>query len=394
LNDIDTPAMRMKTTPLFIIFLIVFIDLLGFGIVIPILPLYALNDFKASELTVGLLVASFSFMQLLFTPLWGRMSDRFGRKPILIVGLLATVIGYILFGLAHSITLLFVSRLLAGIGGANISAAQAYIADITPPHERAKGMGLIGAAFGLGFVFGPVAGGLLSQYGYSVPGYAAAGLSLLALLLTATLLPESRKDTSAVPETRAPMSVKRLLDVISQPRIGALLALFFLCTFGYANIYATFPMISTGDFGYTNHEVGYLFGFMGLIGAVTQGGLIRILSNRVAERVLFIAGAACTMAGLALIPFHGNTVGLHLVLTVLSLGTGVITPTLLSMISRFADREEQGAVLGVNQSLGSLGRVLGPLWGTFVYQAFGHPWPFLTGGIVMFLVLIIAWRSV
>jgi DHA1 family tetracycline resistance protein-like MFS transporter len=384
----------MKRTPLTIIFLIVFIDLLGFGVVIPIIPSYAEHGFRADDFTIGLLVASFSFAQLLFTPVWGRLSDRYGRKPILLIGLCITVVSYIMFGMAESLTVLFVSRLLGGIGGANISAAQAYIADVTRPEERAKGMGMIGAAFGLGFVFGPVIGGVLVGYGYSVPGYAAAILSALALVTAAIALPESLQRKGVVAETTsAEFSFAMLFDALKRPLVGPLLLLFFLVTFAYANIYATFPMISTREFGMTDREVGYLFGFIGLVGAFTQGWLIRILAPKIEERLLFIGGAVLAAIGLALIPFSVSTTTLLIILAVLSLGTGVMTPSCLGMISRHADPAQQGGVLGINQALGALGRVLGPVWGAFVFDAAGTSWPFLTGGIVMSLVVILAWIS-
>ncbi|MFZ1729204.1 MAG: MFS transporter [Bacteroidota bacterium] len=385
----------MKKTPLAIIFLITFIDLLGFGIVIPIIPSYAEAGFGASDVTVGFLVASFSFSQLLFTPLWGRISDRVGRRPILIFGLCLTVISYIMFGLAHSLVMLFISRLLGGIGGANISAAQAYISDVTRPEERARGMGLIGAAFGLGFVFGPIIGGSLVGYGYSVPGFAAAALSTIALVTAIVALPESlKKDESG---TKAPAAstfdFTLLAAALKRPKIGMLLILFFLVTFGYANIYATFPMISTREFGFSEREVGYLFGFMGIIGAITQGGLIRTLSQRYEERWIFFVGAVFTSVGLTLIPFAPGTLALLAVLAILSLGSGLMTPSCLSLISRHADERQQGGILGVNQSLGAFGRVLGPIWGAFVFHVFGTSWPFITGGIVLFGVVILIRRT-
>lgn len=381
----------MKKTPLTIIFLIVFIDLLGFGIVIPILPSYAEHGFGATDFTVGLLVASFSAAQFLFTPIWGRLSDRFGRRPILLIGLFMTAVSYVLFGLATSLTLLFISRLLGGIGGANISAAQAYIADVTKPEERARGMGMIGAAFGLGFVFGPVMGGLLVEYGYHVPGFAAAALSTIALVTAIFFLPESHTDRSS---TQHVYPHHALSAALRRPDTAMLLGLFFLVTFGYANIYATFPMISTRDFGFTDREVGYLFGFIGLVGAVVQGGLIRPLTGRYSERTLFRFGAFCTMVGLALIPYTGHSTALLLtVLVVLSFGSGLINPTTLSMISKSVEASDQGGVLGINQSMGALARSLGPVWGAFVFQSFGHPWPFLTGGIVLLLVLLVSLRG-
>ncbi len=384
----------MKKTPLAIIFLITFIDLLGFGIVIPILPSYAEAGFGASDVTVGFLVASFSFMQLVFTPVWGRLSDRLGRRPILILGLILTAISYVMFGMAHSLEMLFLSRLLGGVGGANISAAQAYISDVTRPEERARGMGLIGAAFGLGFVFGPFIGGALVGYGYSVPGYAAALLSSVALVTAIIALPESLKKEEQHAPTAA-FDFSLLIAALKRPKIGMLLVLFFLITFGYANIYATFPLISTREFGFSEREVGYLFGFIGIIGAVTQGGLIRTLTHRYGERLLFLVGAAFTSAGLAAIPYAPGTWSLLAVLAVLSFGTGIMTPSSLSLISRHADERQQGGILGINQSLGALARVLGPIWGAFVFQVFGTSWPFLTGGFVLlgvvFLVRMTLW---
>ena len=387
------PDFPMKKTPLMIIFSIVFIDLLGFGIVIPILPSYAQRGFGASDITVGLLVASFSLMQLLFTPLWGRWSDRIGRKPVLAVGLGFTVIGYVMFGLAGSMFMLFASRMLAGIGGSNISAAQAYIADVTEVHDRAKGMGLIGAAFGLGFVFGPVIGGLLSVYGYEVPGLAAAGLSLIALVLTLTVLPEPKVHTESGTREATAFSFTALKKALSRPKVGVLLLLFFLVTFGYANIYATFPILSTRVFGYSDHQVGYLFGYLGIVGAITQGGLIRILSRKSTELTLFFIGLALTAMGLTLIPLYVNTLVLHLVLTVLAFGSGLVTPMALGLLSKHTDPREQGSILGINQSLGALGRTLGPVVGSFMFQTAGHQYPFFTGGAVMVLALLIAWRS-
>jgi DHA1 family tetracycline resistance protein-like MFS transporter len=384
----------MKRTPLSIIFLIVFIDLLGFGVVIPIIPSYAEHGFGASDFTIGLLVASFSFAQLLFTPLWGRLSDRYGRKPILLIGLAMTVVSYVMFGMAESMAVLFASRLLGGIGGANISAAQAYIADVTLPEERAKGMGMIGAAFGLGFVFGPVIGGVLVEYGYSVPGYAAAALSAIALVTAIIALPESlKREEQGTAARAAGFTFSMLIEALKRPYVGMLLFLFFLITFGYANIYATFPMISTRKFGMTDREVGYLFGFIGIVGAITQGWLIRVLAPRVEERVLFLSGAILTAIGLSLIPLSISTVTLLLILAVLSLGTGLMTPSCLGMISRHADPAQQGGVLGVNQALGALGRVLGPIWGAFVFDAAGTSWPFFTGGIVLAVVVFLVWRE-
>ncbi len=372
-----------------IIFLIVFVDLLGFGIVIPILPMYAEKGFGASDFMTGLLVASFSFMQLLFTPVWGRVSDRIGRKPVLVIGLAFSSVAYVVFGLAGSLTVLFLARILAGIGGANISAAQACIADVTTVEERVKGMGILGAAFGLGFAFGPFLGGTLSSYGYQYPGFAASALSALSLVLTLLFLPETRSTEVRVQRT-ARFSLREVVLTLRRPKIGILLLLMFLAIFAYANIYATFPILAHKEFGFSERQVGYLFGFMGLMGAITQGGLIRPLSRRLDERMMFLAGCIMTMIGLTLLPFYVGTWELIVVLIILSVGTGITNPTILSLISRNTPAGEQGGTLGIGQSLSALGRVLGPVWGGLVFQSIGHVTPFITGGAVMGLAILIA----
>jgi MFS family permease len=371
-----------------IIFTIVFVDLLGFGIVIPILPMYAEHGFGASDIMTGFLVASFSAFQLLMTPVWGRISDNIGRKPVLIIGLAFSSIGYIIFGLAATLPVLFLSRVLAGIGGANISAAQAYIADVTTVEERVKGMGVIGAAFGLGFAFGPFLGGTLSSIDMSWPGFGAAILSGISLLLTLFFLPESSRN---VDESRKQyFSFKEVVSAFRRPRINKLLMLFFLTTFAYANINATFPILSHREFGLSDREIGYLFGFIGIVGAFTQGGLIRVLSRRIDESRLFTIGCFMAALGLVMIPYYYSMVTLLLVLTVLSLGTGVMNPSIFSLFSRHASSNEQGIVLGIGQSMGALGRVLGPIWGGIVFQSAGTIYPFITGGGVMLFAAIMA----
>ncbi len=380
----------MKRTPLTIIFLIVFIDLLGFGIIIPILPSYAQRGFGTSDIMVGVLIAVYSVMQLLFTPILGRISDRMGRKPVLIVGLACSVVGYVLFGLAHSFAMLFLARCISGIGGANISAAQAYIADVTTTSERARGMGLVGAAFGLGFVFGPFLGGVLSEYGYEVPGFAAAALSFIALLTTIAFLPEpaNASDKTAMP----PFDLDHLLNALRKPMVGPLLFLFFLITFGFANIYATFPLLSTRDFGYSDKHVGYFFATIGFVGALTQGVLIKHLTKRFREEHLFTVGSVLMMVGLAGIPFHVHEFIFPAIIVVMAFGAGIVTPVSFSLISQHSSESEQGGILGISQSLNALGRVLGPVWGSFVFQQFGHGWPFFTAAGVMLVVLVLSRR--
>ncbi|MBI2951463.1 MFS transporter, partial [bacterium] len=267
----------MKGSPLVVLFLTVFIDLLGFGIVLPLLPYYA-ESFGAGPLTVTLLSSSYSLMQFLFAPVWGRLSDRVGRRPILVLSLAGSALSYLLFGLAGSLAALFATRLLAGVCAANISTAQAYIADVTTPETRAKGMGMIGAAFGLGFIFGPAAGGALSRYGYAVPAFFAGGLSLLALALALFRLPESLRRQGDPPggAARGGFDLGRLWAALVHPGMGLLLLIFFCSVFAFANLEATFALFveRAARFGYTARETGYLFAYMGVLMSLMQGGLV------------------------------------------------------------------------------------------------------------------------
>ncbi len=376
-----------------LIFVIVFIDLLGFGIIIPILPNFAQRGFGASDAMVGLLVGIFSFMQFIFTPIWGRISDGIGRKPILVFGLMCSVVGYLMFGLANSLTVLFLSRMLSGLGGANISAAQAYIADVTTPFNRAKGMGLIGMAFGLGFVFGPFMGGILVAYGYEYPGFVAAGLSAISLVTTMIALPESHVNrTKKITGITASLSGKALFTALRKPFMGPMLILYFFIIFSLANIFSTFPLLAARDYQLSDREIGYLYGYIGLIGAIVQGGGIRLLLKFIPEEKLFVIGNGIMMLGLILIPYAGTIPLLLVALTLLSIGNGSNNPTALSIISNHAQSEEQGGVLGLTQSLSSLARVLGPVWGGWIFGAVGHAFPFLTGGVVMIIVLVASMR--
>jgi len=272
---------------IWIIFLTVFIDLLGFGILIPILPTFAQNELMMNETLIGLIVGIFSLMQFIFNPLWGRLSDIYGRKPILIFGLGGNVISYIITGLVlsgvwKSVVLLFLSRALAGFFSANIGAAMAYISDVTPPKDRSKGMGLIGAAFGLGFVFGPFIGGIMAKrFGFGFPTYFSAVLSFIALLLTMLFvtesLPKELRGAKTMGGFNLSNGLKKLISALKHPHVGFLIMLYFIVVFSISNIFSTFQLYaeSKNGFNYDIEQVSYLFAFTGLIGAITQGLLIR-----------------------------------------------------------------------------------------------------------------------
>jgi len=389
----------MKRSPLVVLFLTVFIDLLGFGIVLPLLPYYA-ESFGAGPLTVTLLSSSYSLMQFLFAPVWGRLSDRVGRRPILVLSLAGSALSYLLFGLAGSLAALFATRLLAGVCAANISTAQAYIADVTTPETRAKGMGMIGAAFGLGFIFGPAVGGALSRYGYAVPAFFAAGLSLLALALALFRLPESLRQRVGLPggAARGGFDLGRLWAALVHPGMGLLLLIFFCSVFAFANLEATFALFveRAARFGYTARETGYLFAYMGVLMSLMQGGLVGRLARRFGERRLVAAGTLMLAAGLGVVPLAPGLGGLMGALALLAFGAGMNTPSLSSLISRSAGADEQGGILGVSQSMASLARILGPAWGGFAFEQFGPASPYFTAAGLMgvtFLVSVMLMRK-
>lgn len=380
----------MKRSSLTAIFFTVFIDLLGFGILIPLLPTFASKQLNISDLGIGILVAVFSLVQFFFNPVLGKISDKRGRRPLILSTLLMTCFSYIIFSFSDSFMLLFISRLLAGFGGSNIGVAQAYIADITTKQERSKGMGIIGAAFGLGFVFGPLIGGILSKYGYMVAGLAAAGFSFAAFIYSYFFLKESIAEKQS-PETRIQF---RLLDleyvkkVIKTPNVGLLIIIFFIVTFSIANIYGTFAILGLKVYHFTDQQTGYLFGIMGIVGALMQGGIIRRLAQWFNDKTLISIGTFLMIFGLGLIPYGGNFLGLSLVMVIQALGTGILQPTILSMVSKYSSDKEQGGILGLNQSISALARVLGPLWGGFSYDFLGYQFPFLTGGFFMLLTFL------
>lgn len=380
---------------LVLIFLTVFIDLLGFGILIPILPSFSVKELHIDETSIGIAIAIYSFVQFLFNPVLGKLSDKYGRKPIIIVCLFLNAIGYIVFSFTHSYIMLLTSRVIAGIGGSSIGVAQAYIADVTTRENRSKGMGLIGAAFGLGFVFGPLIGGLLSEFGYAVTGYVAAGFSLIAFTLTIFYLPESLKQkqelegTSVHPQSRKLFDFAAMKKILQKPDLAVLILLFFILTFSFANIYGTFALLGLKVYGFTDMQNGYMYGIVGLSSAIIQGGLIGRINKLMSKKMVLIIGSVLMMLSLAMIPYAGTFLGLAIVSIILSYGTGTFQPTVLSLISEITSEAEQGITLGLNQALSSFARVLGPLWGGFAFEYLGYPFPFLTGAAFTLIIFLL-----
>lgn len=383
---------RDSKATLLIVFLVVFIDLMGFGIVIPLLPIYG-ERYAPSPAVFGLLMAAYSLTQFIFAPVLGRLSDRYGRRPIIIVSLCGTVAGYLLFGLQHSLVLLFVSRVVGGMTGANVSTAQAVIADITAPTERARGMGLIGAAFGLGFILGPAIGGLTIRLGEGAPGFFAAGLSLLALLLAIWKLPETwpherRADT--VERARGWFSLGRLGRALAHPQIGLLMAMFFLATFAFSNFESTFALFLEKRMKLDTVHVTYFFVFVGVLAALVQGGLVGRMVKRYGERNLVLAGGLMLIPGYFALIWTHSIAHLMLCLPLLALGAGFTTPALSSLVSRLSTTDEQGGVLGLFQSMASMARIAGPFWGVFSFRDLGVSTPYWTAASVAVIFTILA----
>jgi multidrug resistance protein len=353
--------MSRARSPLLVLFLTVFIDMVGFGIVIPVLPLYA-ERFNASPMAIGWLTGIYSGMQIIFTPILGKLSDRFGRRPVLMLSLAGTAAGFALMGLADSLVLLFVARIISGVTGGNNSIPQAYIADVTTPETLSKWMGMIGAAFGLGFTFGPMIGGIMSRISYSAPFYFAAALAAANVVLLYFILPESLpKEHRAKPHEDAP-----IIEVFRHGTgwlFGIVVATYFFLIVGFTIMTAFFALFTSRRFGYDAQANGYLFGFIGIVTVIVQGGLIGRLVAIFGETVLARTGLLLTAASLALLPFCHNLAWLLVACVGLSLGSGFASPPLNGLASQLVDRSWQGRALGVVQSAGSTARLIGPLLG-------------------------------
>ena len=376
-----------------ILFLIVFTDLVGFGLVIPLLPFYA-ERFAASPLQMTMLFATYSLMSMMTAPLWGRLSDRVGRRPVLMASMAAAALAYLWLAFATGLWMLFAARAFAGACAGNIAAAQAYIADVTAPEQRAKGMGMIGAAFGLGFIIGPVLGGTiagndLATADLETPGLIAAGMSFVAFLGVILLLPESLSAGRAN-RSRGRMATARA--AFARPVLARLLGVFFLVILAFSGMETTFAWWAIAQFGWGPRSIGFVFFYVGLLSAVMQGGLIGPLTKRFGEERLMLSGLGAIALGLLVLPFARGLPLLVVALSALALGMGAMQPSLNSLISRRAGTGEQGEIMGVAQSVGSLSRVLGPIIAGLLFGEVGRASPFLWGAALVGGALVIGWR--
>ncbi len=362
------------------------LDLVGFGIVLPILPLYA-EDFGASGTVVGLLVASFSIAQLLFAPVWGRVSDRIGRKPVLIVSLVGTAIGSFLTGIAGSLWLLFAGRIIDGISGASVSVAQAAVTDLAPPRERPRLLGLLGAAFGVGFVAGPAIGGLAALGGPHVPFFIAAGLAAVNAVVAVKRLPETSTvaehhpthpaaDGPEAPEARSVRAALVRYAVVA-----------FVSLMAFSGFEATFSLFGERRFGLTISSAAALFAAIGLVLVIVQGGLIGPTVIRFGTAGSLRLGLALGVGGMATLAAATTWPVLAVALLLLVVGQGVVTPTLSALVANRAQAGRRGGALGMQQAAGGLGRVVGPVLGGLLFERVGLAAPYVVGAVLMLAAL-------
>ncbi|GAB4399909.1 MAG: tetracycline resistance MFS efflux pump [Anaerolineales bacterium] len=403
----------MKRSPLFSIFLVVFIDLLGFGLILPLLPFYA-ETYGATPLVVGLLTASYAAAQLLGAPILGRLSDRYGRRPILLLSIFGTFVGLLLLGFAEPLgraaagmlpflsvnasilTVLFLSRILDGLTGGNISVAQAYITDVTDASSRARGLGLIGAAFGLGFILGPATGGILSTWGYSVPAFAAAALSAINLLSVYFSLPES-----LTPEVRAKMpmqtgkpafSFQSLWQALNRERVGPLLHVRFFFGLAFATFQSIFALYAQYQLNLDARATGFVLTYVGILSALVQGVAVGAFSKRYNDRSIILAGSILMGISLLAWAFTPNVTILLIVLAPLALAGGTLNTVLNSALTKAVYPEEVGGTLGLSAAIESLTRVIAPTAGGYLLGAFGAWAPGIFTTLLMAWVVSFIWR--
>jgi len=386
----------LRSSRLAILFVTVLVDMIGFGIVLPLLPYYA-EEFGASPLDVTLLIASFSAMQFIAVPIWGRLSDRMGRRPFIIAGLFASAVSYLIFGLATSLVLLFVSRIAAGAAGGTISVAQAYVADSTGPEDRASGMGMLGAASGLGVLIGPAIGGYFSGFGYAVPGFIAAGLCAVNGVAALFFLPESPRARGPAGSEPGPAqtqasSLRRWFETLTSFPFGLLLAVYFLAIMSFTAMTSVLALFAERAHGMDALDMGIVFSTAGATTVVVRGLIVGRLARTFGERRIVQAGTFVLALCLLGIPLVPSETAMFAVVPFWALATGLTFPSLASLVSRETDTESQGAMLGGQQVVGGIGRVLGPVWAGAVFEALGIRVPFFIGATLVAAAVLLALR--
>ena len=372
------------TRPLLVIFLTILVNLVGFGIIVPLLPFYA-ETFGASPLVVGLLFAVFSLCQLVAAPILGDLSDRYGRRPIIIVSLIGTVVSFVMLALAHSLTMLFIARIVDGLSGGNISTARAYVADVTEPQDRSRAFGLIGAAFGLGFILGPGISALLAPVSYTAPIWAAAAITLVATAMAWFWLPETVHRAHA----GTGMPFRNMAAMMGRPVLRRVLLMDFAYWFAFAIFQTTFALFASARFGFDAARTALFFAAFAVLGALVQGVFIRRIVQQFGDKRTLMLGLVCAAFGLVAATLTHTVSFFAVSLIPLALGIGFGHPTMSSLISRAARADEQGRVQGAASAVESLGRTIGPVWGSASLQRFGEASPYISaaGFLIMTLVL-------
>ncbi len=378
-----------------LLFLAIFIDLVGFGMVIPILP-FAAERFGADGFMLGIFVASFSLMQFIFSPFWGTLSDKIGRRPVILIGLLGGSVSFLVFGLSQNLELLFISRILSGIfTAATLPTVQAYIADLTAEKDRARGFGFINMAFGLGFIFGPAIGGLLSSNGFLFPALVASGLSFVNFLGALIWLPESHTSEKRVKgiHKRKILDVKELTLTIKHPEVGTLILVFAIVSFGFSALEATYALYGERIAGLTAQSIGIIFAMVGTIVIIIQGGLIGPIVKRIGEKKTLLIGLAFMTSGYIAITFARDFYSLMALTSLISIGNSLTFPTATALISMKSGKHEQGKMMGINQSASSLARVIGPIWGGLLFIQ-SIRWPFYSAAFFIAIALLLAYHEI
>ena len=374
----------MNNKRLFSIILVVFIDLLGFSLILPLLPYYA-ETFNANETITGILIASYAVMQLIGAPLLGRLSDRFGRRPVLLISVFGTFIGFLLLGFANALWMLFASRILDGLTGGNLSVAQAYISDVTDEKSRSKGLGMVGAAFGLGFIIGPVTGGLLSQWGYAVPAFVAAGISFLNLILIYAWLPESltEEKRNQMTEKRPAVTLQALIVAFKRPFTGSLLITRFFYGLAFSIFQTIFSLYALAKFDLTARDTGFVLTYVGVLAVIVQGFLVGRLTTQFREDLLITISVVLmgiSLLGWALAP---SVLWLYIIMTPTAISGGLLNTLLSSTLTKAVAPQEIGGILGLSAAVESATRIIAPLLGGVLLQQVGTWAPGAFGAVVM-----------
>ncbi len=381
-----------KLNPILVIVITVFIDMIGYGIIIPLLPFYA-ETFQTGPTSLGILIASFALMQFFFAPILGSASDKFGRKPILLISLFISFIGFTIFSFANSYLILLLSRIVAGIATER-AIAQAYIADVTDKKTRTKQLGKIGAAIGAGFIIGPALGGALSVFGFSTPGYLAMTLTAINILFVFFFVPESNKNTKGPleKENSAINYGRGILDTIKKPLIGSALLIYFIITVAFSAIPVIVPLLSIQYYDFTPLDLSYIFIYIGLVQIILQGFLIFKLTIKVGEEKLIVIGSVIMAIGIFLMPLFKNLILFYFTNSLLAAGFGIMNTTIPAFISKKAKMNEQGRFLGVASSVASIANIPGPLLGGLIVDYGSIVAPFLISAFLLLLSFGISYR--